>query len=78
MRKDKQEEDVYKKLLEERIQKKNARLILEGLIPTMGLGRLTPHSPWLFPDKKLEEGSNTYCHGKWRRTAKTGKVSSEE
>ena len=56
MRRDKRVEDVYKKLLEEGVQKKNARLILEGLIPTMGLGRLTSNSPWLCPDKKLEEG----------------------
>lgn len=55
MGRDKRMEDVYKKLLEEGVQEKNARLVLEGLIPTMGLGRLTPNSPWLGPDKKLEE-----------------------
>ena len=48
-------QDTCNNLFEEGVHKKNARLILESVIPTLKLGRFLPSSPGLFPDRNLEE-----------------------
>ena len=48
-------QDTCNNLFEEGVQKKDARLILESVIPTLGLGRFLPSSPGLIPDRNLEE-----------------------